>query len=114
MEYPMARIRSNMSREERAKRLSRNNGDALDICMTLARVNDYLLELLDRFGIYEGTITQLFGLCERNLVTTGLLLRACEDHVGGLTQDKLTRAIANNGAGIDVKEIIAKMIDRAG
>ena len=113
----MSRIRSNMSREERATHLSRNdngdhNSDAFEVCKILAAINDRQLELLDTFNITGAAINELFEICGRNIVATGLLLRGCEDEVSGLNPDKLMHAINNRGAGVNVKAIITEMISR--
>ena len=110
----MSRIRSNMSNEERSRRLSNGNNEAYEICVSLAtEINTYMLELMDRFDITGDLITKLYGICSRNMAITGLLLRACEDQIDGLTQDKLLHAIKNRGAGINITAIITKAVSKA-
>ena len=67
-----------------------------------------LLLLLDTFRIYEERIWMLHkDVCKCNLCDTVGMLRACQ--LGYLQAPILHHAIDNQGAGLDVREMVTKV-----
>lgn len=93
-----------------ASQLCDGDTNVCALCIDLGLVSPRSLALLDKFEIYGQMIIRLYTeVCNRNLVTTNLILTACDRQLDGLTRDKLIDAINNRDAGIDVTAIITKM-----
>jgi hypothetical protein len=67
--------------------------------------------LMDTFRIYEDRIWMLYkDVCREDVVSTLVVLRALQ--LGMIDQATLNRAIDNDGEGIDVPTLLAKVRER--
>jgi len=106
----MSYLRPGMNDKQKATALGKDDRSAATICLTLGSVSSDYFELFDKFDIVGPAIYRLYAtVCSESIHKTGLVLRACDIGLNGLTRDKLMHAINNRGAGVDVEAIVREM-----